>query len=150
MNNIQNMSIDKSLSEDIENFSKLNSDQNIQKDKIDLQENEKINIHIEKQNINNNKDNYKRVRTKDDLDNTPLPIFACLYCTNEKIVFNNFINEILSDKYLLLTSNYDINDLNKEKDLKLEYKEQREANLNKSENKNQSDTELKKKQCNIY
>ena len=113
MNNIQNMSIDKSLSEDIENFSKLNSEQNIQKDKIDLQENEKINIHIEKQNINNNKDNYKRVRTKDDLDNTPLPIFACLYCTNEKIVFNHFINEILSDKYLLLTSNYDINDLNK-------------------------------------
>ena len=50
----------------------------------------------------------------------------------------------------ILNPNIDINDLNKEKDLKLEYKEQREANLNKPENKNQSDTEAKKKQCNIY
>ena len=50
----------------------------------------------------------------------------------------------------ILNPNIDISDLNKKKDLKLEYKEQREANLNKSENKNQSDTELKKKQCNIY
>ena len=50
----------------------------------------------------------------------------------------------------ILNPNIDINGLNKEKDLKLEYKEQREANLNKPENKNQSDTEAKKKQCNIY
>ena len=50
----------------------------------------------------------------------------------------------------ILNPNIDINDLNKEKDLKLEYKKQREANLNNPENKNQSDTELKKKQCNIY
>ena len=46
----------------------------------------------------------------------------------------------------ILNPNIDINDLNKKKDLKLEYKEQSEANLNKPENKNKSDTEAKKKQ----
>ena len=65
-------------------------------------------------NCNNNKtNNYKKKIRKEDLNNIPLPIFDCIYCTNEKIVFNNFINKILSDKYLLLTSNYDINNINK-------------------------------------
>ena len=64
-------------------------------------------------NINDENKKSKKIRTKDDLNNTPLPIFECLYCTNEKIVFKHFSNEILSNKYLLQTSVYDINDLNK-------------------------------------
>ena len=57
------------------------------------------------------KANKKKKIEKDDLNNIPLPIFDCIYCTNEKIVFNNFINNILTDKYLLLSSVYDIKDL---------------------------------------
>ena len=57
------------------------------------------------------KANKKKKIEKDDLNNIPLPIFDCIYCTNEKIVFNNFINNILSEKYLLLSSVYDIKDL---------------------------------------
>ena len=64
-------------------------------------------------NINDENKKSKKIRTKDDLNNTPLPIFECLYCTNEKIVFKHFSNEILSNKYLLQTPVYDINDLNK-------------------------------------
>ena len=65
-------------------------------------------------NMNNNENiKTKKIITKEDLNNTPLPIFECLYCTNQKIVFQHFINEILSNKYLLQTSIYDINDLDK-------------------------------------
>ena len=109
VNNIQNISIDKSLSEDLENFNKINNE-NINKDQIDIHLNEKINLKLD---ITNNKEKKKKTRTKDDLNNTPIYIFDCFYCANEMIVFNHFINEILSDKYLLLTSNNDINDLNK-------------------------------------
>ena len=55
--------------------------------------------------------NYKK--EKKILDNTPLPIFNCIYCTDAKIVFNHYINNYLSDNYLFLTSIYDMNCLNK-------------------------------------
>ena len=56
----------------------------------------------------------KKVKlNKEDLNNIPLPIFSCIYCCNEKISFNHLLNEILSEKYLLLTSIYDIQELNK-------------------------------------
>ena len=57
--------------------------------------------------------NKKIKLTKEDLNNIPLPIFSCIYCSNEKLSFNHFLNEILSNKYLLLTSIYDIKELNK-------------------------------------
>ena len=50
---------------------------------------------------------------KEDLNNIPLPIFSCIYCSNEKISFSHMIKEILEKKYLLLTSMYDINRINK-------------------------------------
>ena len=51
--------------------------------------------------------------SKEDLNNIPIPIFSCIYCSNEKISFNHFINEQLSKKYELLASIYDIKELNK-------------------------------------
>ena len=43
--------------------------------------------------------NQKIKLTKEDLNNIPLPIFSCIYCSNEKISFNHFSQEILSNKY---------------------------------------------------
>ena len=105
------LNTEKSFEESFENFSKIN----IQNDNINLEESE-IQSEIltnENNEFNEDKKKSKKKRTKDDLNNTPLPVFECLYCTNEKIVFQHFINEILSDKYLLQTSIYDMNDLNK-------------------------------------
>ena len=50
---------------------------------------------------------------KEDLNNIPLPIFSCIYCSNEKVSFNHMIKEILENKYYLLTSKYDIITINK-------------------------------------
>jgi len=110
-NPFENTSIDKSLSDDFENINKMNIiNENIE----NSNESSIQNIQIDLNNNNNDDENKKiKKRTKDDLNNTPLPIFECLYCTNEKIVFRHFINEILSDKYLLQTSIYDMNDLDK-------------------------------------
>ena len=45
------------------------------------------------------------------MNNIPLPIFSCIYCSNEKISFRHFIHEKLSKKYLILNSAYDIIEL---------------------------------------
>ena len=110
-NPFENTSIDKSLSDDFENINKMNIiNENIE----NSNESSIQNIQIDLNNNNNDDENKKiKKRTKDDLNNTPLPIFECLYCTNEKIVFGHFINETLSKKYLLQTSIYDMNDLDK-------------------------------------
>ena len=50
--------------------------------------------------------------SKEDLNNIPLPIFSCIYCSNELISFKHFLNDILSKKYMLLTSIFDIQKLN--------------------------------------
>ena len=55
----------------------------------------------------------KKKLSKEDLYNIPLPIFSCIYCSNEKIVYNHLINENLSKKYYLQTSIYDIKLLDK-------------------------------------
>ena len=108
------LNIDKSFEESLENFSRINiENENI--DNINLEESEiqsEINTNGNNEIIGDNKKSKKK-RTKEDLNNTPLPVFECLYCTNEKVVFQHFINEILSEKYLLQTSIYDMNDLNK-------------------------------------
>ena len=114
-NNDNNMSIDDDFSQDLDNFNE-NESQLIEK-KLSF-ESIQIDFNNNNNNCNNNennndKNNYKKRITKEELNNTPLPIFDCIYCTNEKIVFNNFINNILSNKYLLLTSKYDINNINK-------------------------------------
>ncbi len=52
-------------------------------------------------------------RNKDELNLTPLPIFSCIYCSNDNVAFSHLSREILSDKYLFITSNYDMDELNK-------------------------------------
>ena len=66
--------------------------------------------------IDNKKINLKRNIKKltiEDLNNIPLPIFSCIYCSNEKIAFNHLINSNLSNKYFLQTSIYDMKILDK-------------------------------------
>ena len=71
-----------------------------------------------KQNINDKTNNIRAVKTmpikklkKEDLDNIPLPIFECIYCSNEHVSFNHLSNEIISNKYLLQTSSWDMKQL---------------------------------------
>ncbi len=82
--------------------------------------NQNINILNIKKNINENKNNnnIRPVKTmplkkikKEDLDNIPIPIFSCIYCSNEYISFKHLSNEIISNKYLLQTSNFDLKQL---------------------------------------
>ena len=71
-----------------------------------------------KQNINEKTNNIREAKTmpikkikKEDLDNIPLPIFECIYCSNEHVSFNHLSNEIISNKYLLQTSIWDMKQL---------------------------------------
>ena len=82
--------------------------------------NQNINILNIKNNINENKknNNIRSVKTmpvkklkKEDLDNIPLPIFSCIYCSNEYISFKHLSNEIISKKYLLQTTYLDLKQL---------------------------------------
>ena len=109
------LNTDKSFEESLENFSKINLENEHLEENLNLEESEIQSeiVPTETKEINEDKKKSKKKRTKEDLNNTPLPVFECLYCTNEKIVFSHFINEILSEKYLLQTSIYDMKDLNK-------------------------------------
>ena len=51
--------------------------------------------------------------TKENFNNIPLPIFSCIYCSNEKIAFGHFIKEKIYDKYFFQTSVYDMKLLDK-------------------------------------
>ena len=42
----------------------------------------------------------KKKRQKEDLDKTPLPVFDCIFCSNQKVVFEHMVREYLSNKYL--------------------------------------------------
>ena len=64
-------------------------------------------------NININKNKIKKKLTKEDLDNIPLPIFSCIYCSNDFISFKHLSNELLYIKYYYQTSVYNIKMLNK-------------------------------------
>ena len=97
--------VGKDFSEDLDNFNEMESESTIRKISI-----ESFQIDL---NNNSDKKQIKKKLTKEDLNNIPLPVFDCIYCTNDKIVFRTFVNNILSDKYLLLTSKYDLDDLTK-------------------------------------
>ena len=81
----------------------------------------KQNNNILKNNKNLNDINNNNIRTvktmplkkikKEDLDNIPLPIFSCIYCSNERVSFTHLSNEIISNKYLLQTSIFDLKQL---------------------------------------
>ena len=75
--------------------------------------------HININNKNNNvkpslfcKKEIKKI-TKEDLNNIPLPVFSCIYCSNDEISFKHLSQEIISNKYLFQSSIYDIIELNK-------------------------------------
>lgn len=87
------------------------------------------NIHLHNDNINSidlidknqmtrkfaekaKKEEKRKSRKKIDLDKTPLPIFACIYCSNENVVFNHMSNEIISEKYLYNCSWFDLKNIN--------------------------------------
>ena len=107
VNQLENTSIEKYFGDDIDNLNKINITNG------DMNESSIQNIQLDLNTNNNENMKTKKIITKEDLNNTPIPLFECLYCVNPKIVFQHFINVILSDKYLLQTSIYDINDLDK-------------------------------------
>ena len=91
------------------------SDNSVSSDKLDLCD-KSMEEEMRKVRINDNEDkNLKKNKhkiAKKDLNTIPIPIFECLYCANEKIVFNHLINEKLSLKYLYNTEKKDISLLN--------------------------------------
>ena len=96
-----------------EYFSITNDEGGIDKN-IDNQNNSSINLDnksIHQQNKNNIKNNIKKKLTKEDLNDIPLPIFACIYCSNDYISFKHLSNEKLSSKYYNQTSIYDMKTL---------------------------------------
>ncbi len=122
LNSFTNQSIDNDFSEDLDN---LNEDEFNQR-KISIcslqSSNEfnsnNININLNIDNINNrrvnliNKKESKKI-TKEELNNIPLPLFSCIYCSNEIIASKHLLQEIITNKYLFQTSIYDIQDINK-------------------------------------
>ncbi len=103
--NLNNLNI----SQELENCSEISS--------IDINEpqitptnnNNKFLKEIIPSESNNNKNKKHKKLNKEDLNNTPLPIFSCIYCSNENVSFSHLSREILSEKYLFLTSIYDMN-----------------------------------------
>ena len=111
-------SIDKDFSVDLDN---INEDEfNERKISICSLQSEEFNYsnnNIQK-NKNNKKENLlnKKITkkiTKEDLNNIPLPVFSCIYCSNEEISFKHLSLEIITNKYLFQSSIYDIIELNK-------------------------------------
>ena len=110
--------IDKDFSVDLDN---INEDEfNERKISICSLQSEEFNCNII--NKNNNDNNRKmslfckqepKKLTKDDLNYIPLPVFSCIYCSNDEISFKHLSKEIISDKYLFQTSIFDIIQLNK-------------------------------------
>ena len=92
------------------------SDCSIQSDEF---KNGEINIDINTNDAKNKKQTedisrkYTRKITKEELDNIPLPVFSCIYCSNMIIAFKHLSQEIVTNKYLFQTSIYDIKDINK-------------------------------------
>ena len=78
---------------------------------LDEQSIQQLNKEINTINTNNNV--IKKKLTKEDLDNIPLPIFSCIYCSNDYLPFKHLSNEILVSKYYYLTSVYDMKLLDK-------------------------------------
>ena len=121
INGFSNQSIDHDFSEDLDSIHEdefnqrklsicsLHSEE-FNSDNID------INLNID--NINNKRTNYickketKKI-TKEELNNIPIPVFSCIYCSNDIIANKHLLQEIITNKYLLQTSIYDIKDINK-------------------------------------
>ena len=109
----------------------ITKEEKIRKNSLNDENNEDLDLSLEcslikqkdnlfniKQNINENDNKIRSVKTmpikkikKEDLDNIPLPIFSCIYCSNEYVSFNHLSQEIISKKYLLQASIWDMKQL---------------------------------------
>ena len=114
-----NQNIDKDFSVDLDN---INEDEFNNERKISLcsLQSEEFSCHNNNLNCRNlkrrvslfNKKESKKI-TKEDLNFIPLPVFSCIYCSNDKISFKHLSQEIISNNYLFQSSIYDILELNK-------------------------------------
>ena len=78
----------------------------------DVEQNSSLNSLFESKNINLKKSPKIKIKLKkEDLDNIPLPLFSCIYCSNENLSFKHLSYEIISNKYLFQTSIYDLKEL---------------------------------------
>ena len=126
VSNVNNsQSIDNDFSEELDNINEEEFNQ--RKISISSSQSEESNYNNTNNNLNSNaseaNNNNKKADiilkkvtrrlTKEELNNIPLPVFSCIYCSNEIIAFNHLIQENISNKYLLQTSVYDIKDINK-------------------------------------
>ena len=116
--------ITEDFSEDLDNINddefnnqrKL-SDSSFQSD--EFKNGEDINLDINTNVLKNRRTNndiskkYTKKLTKEELDNIPIPVFSCIYCSNMIIAFKHLSQEIVTNKYLFQTSIYDIKDINK-------------------------------------
>jgi len=103
-------SIDKDFSIELDNIN--GDDFNIRKISICSLQSEEFN-HNNKNDKNKKNHELKKKITKEDLNNIPLPVFSCIYCSNDELSFRHLSLERISNKYLLQSSVYDIIDLNK-------------------------------------
>lgn len=114
------------------------SESSVSSDKLDLcdqsmeEEMNKVTLHnVEEKKI------IKHKISKNELNTIPIPIFECLYCADEKIVFNHLINEELSLKYLYNAEKKDIFLINfLEQNNLLSYKNKSNINLLEKNNIN--------------
>ena len=121
--NISTNNINQNLSKDFtEDLSNINDDEfNQRKISIcSLQSEEfncsNININLNnEENIENGQINKKITKklTKKDLNNIPLPVFSCIFCSNDFIAFKHLLQETISNNYLFQASIYDIKEINK-------------------------------------
>jgi len=114
---IDNLVIDFNSNIHLHAESNINSIEYIDKSKINKKlatqiAKKELVFNTEEKNTNYNEKGKRKSRKKIDLDKTPLPIFACIYCSNENVVFKHMINEILSDKYLHNCSRNDLKNVN--------------------------------------
>ena len=114
------------FSEDLDNikedeFSQRKmSDCSMQSDEF---KNEEINIDVNTNTLSNNlkskmvsediSKKFTKKLTREELDNIPLPVFSCIYCSNLTIAVKHLSQEIITNKYLFQASIYDIEDINK-------------------------------------
>ena len=87
------------------------SENSLSSDKLDLCD-KSMEEEMNKVTLNNNENNNIKLAkpriSKNDLNTIPLPIFDCIYCANEKVVFNHLISEELSLQYLYNADKKDI------------------------------------------
>ena len=78
----------------------------------DVEQNSSLHSLFESKNINLKKSPKIKIKLKkEDLDNIPLPLFSCIYCSNDYLSFKHLSYEIISNKYLFQTSIYDLKEL---------------------------------------